>query len=195
MNRQTFLSILIALHLVVIFLYNTHSTLTGYQAVYPSVQKHAWYDGLLSRVLDPLLQWAPLAWHARLSGIETGYGFFAPQVGSQYVTRFSMLDALGDTIQMVEMPPLQRSESQLRYAGFLDAMQAFIGDTATADPDELRYARALIHAMAERLARHYGGASVSCEVLVYRHPPLRGSRQRRPILMPVYAKTLSIPVL
>ena len=116
---------------------------------------------------------------ASYAGTRTGYGFFAPQVGSSYRLEVSALDSAGNVVAHTGSPLFSHPHSRLRYQSLLHRLQDIPpGRGAEANPWAARHARALAHCMAQRLAKWRWGTRYTrlrCTVSVYRHTALRAS--------------------
>jgi hypothetical protein len=116
----------------------------------------------------------PVQSYAHFSGAETGFAFFAPQVGSQYISHFHVYDAEDNLLESHSLPQLHQQESMHRYAAFLDLFQELIAKEKEDDHLDRRYARAVLHSMGQRLGSKIEGANqVKCSISVYRHPKLK----------------------
>ncbi|SEL09473.1 hypothetical protein [Parapedobacter koreensis] len=139
----------IAFHLSVMGVYNAWASLEG------------WYRGVAtngdSRWAAPLLQatrqvalYPTIHKYARLTGLNTGYTFFAPQVGSFYRYEVACADSDGGERSMVYHPPISGVEGYLRYQNFLELFQELLPNTPDDHPDK-RFARAVARNMASTL--------------------------------------------
>lgn len=149
------------LHWSVILVHNAASLLASRE------QPTAW--------LEPVINWLPVATYALYSGTNTGYGFFAPAVGSNYGLHVSLYDEHGRLLYEGTDPGLRTLEGRLRYQAFLDVFRNLL-PAGTAHPGqgtslESRYARAVARSIAGRLALRYQAAGSRCQVLLYRELP------------------------
>lgn len=131
--------------------------------------------------------------YARMAGLNTGYTFFSPQVGSFYYYEVAVLSDTGDETLLTRHPPLGGSEGYLRYQNFLGVFQALL--SADDDPLELqekRYARALAKSMGTRLLQDTTGYRWRLDVSAYATRPLSTSSGRPLVsLVTLYADTLT----
>jgi len=180
------------LHFSIILLHNVVSSMSGYRAVY-GFDKQA---GIVKNTLQhgrQLTMAAPVRLYAYYSGTEAGYGFFAPQVGSQYIPLFDLYDHEGRSMGRYSGPSLRREESLRRYSGFLDIFQGLLSPSPEADSLQLRYARAVLHSLGERLGKKRGASRVECQIGVYRDRSLRRKVESKPAgLLPLYTKSITI---
>ncbi len=193
MNRKILFLLAIIFHFSVIVLHNVASSAVGYQAVYGSDKQASAMVGALALcqrfIASPLIQY-----YAYFSGTETGYGFFAPQVGSQYISRFTLYDGQGDILGEYENPGLRQREGLLRYSGFLDLFQDIADAVTPNDSLNMRVARATACSLGERLGEKHGASRVRCQVLVYRYSRLSGfGENKSALLSSLYEKTIELP--
>lgn len=168
-NHKLFLGCA-ALHLVLSVLYNGVSMHHGLSAVYGAAAgpiPHA----VEQRLLRALHRF-PVAQYALFTGACTGFGFYAPQVGSPYQTVFEAYGTDGQLLHTATEPHLRSGSGILRYGAFLDVFQ----DASTAtDSLTTRYARALVVSLAHNYWRRTRASHVVCKVYRYHPAPLNDS--------------------
>lgn len=167
-------------HFLVIIIYNVLSLADSVSIVYGN-GRPAEDDPSALAFLRKGIHFRPVYYYARFSGAETGFAFFAPQVGSQYISHFHVYDAEGNLLESHSLPQLYQQESMHRYAAFLDLFQELIAKEKGDDHLDQRYARAVLRSMGQRLGRTIEGASqVKCGISVYRHPKLKSDPKGQP---------------
>lgn len=184
--------LVLAFHFAVIILYNIVSSVAGYEAVYgPNKRSDArMYVQAFAR---QAIQLAPLRSYGRFSGTNTGYGFFAPQVGSQYISLFTLYAADGSLLGEYSNPGLRQEESLHRYSGFLDLFQDILPSRLKTDSLAQRYARAVLYSLGRHLGRQKGASRVRCQVLVYRYRRLWDRKNKKTAqLLPLYETSLQL---
>ncbi len=193
MHRLLLLSFF-AFHLGCIVMHNAAAGL----ASYVEVCGDAGSAGALRPGLRPLYRitgLAPVAFYSHYAGIATGYGFFAPQVGSTYTLHTTVTNPAGDTVEHRSQPPLRRNNSRLRYTSFLDQFSGLLPPTrpvTPADSVHRRYLRLLARQMAIRQCSATTG-TLRLRVLLYRHPLLKHYRPGTSArVYTVYEETLPI---
>lgn len=124
---------------------------------------------------------------ASYAGTATGYGFFAPQVGSSFQLQVSAVDSAGRPLAHTGPPHFSNPHNLLRFRSLLNRLQDVQPvHGSTVDSWDVRQARALAHCMAQRIAKKQWGARyirLRCTVTVYHHGTLHsheeaGSPQR-----------------
>lgn len=108
-----------------------------------------------------------LLWHASMSGADSYYGFYAPDVGDEFRARFRVEDGQGftwqDTFEQTRNP-----ETRLRLGGI--ALHAFANSRAEESPQ--RRERLIKSWAAAMFTRHPGAVSVTVVVETYDVPTL-----------------------
>lgn len=131
----------------------------------------------VQHVTDPFMAFPFLDRLARYAGIVTGYGFFAPQVGSSFQLEVSALDSSGDVVARADHPVFSHAHNRLRFHSLLNRLQHVqSGHISAAGDWSIRQARALSHCIAQRMANRQWGtryATLRCTVSVYQHAALR----------------------
>lgn|GEM_PF-2120844 len=175
-------------HVLYILLVNLGASWSSYQAFYRPELPHR--PGILER----LLQAEPLQSYGLLTGTQYGYGFFAPNVGSQYVSRFRLYDAQGQLIASRDHPGLQMQQSLQRYSVFLDQFQRYLKEHEQESQQAKlyrRYLEASMTSMCQRmLERAQGVAKIECTVYLHQPPSLRESPNQGAKLIAIYSRTV-----
>lgn len=178
-------------HFMVIIFHNIVSMADGQDAVYGKQHKTGFRSSVLSSMRQ-IIHRKGIHYYSRLSGTETGFGFFAPQVGSQYLSLFHIYDSKDALIATYPLPLLKQQESIHRYATFLDLFQQALGKEN--DHIDQRYAHAILYSMGERLGRKLKNAQkVECELLAFRHPLLQDLQEQslsHATLVPLFKNTV-----
>lgn len=198
MHRGLFYFVL-CWHFTNMLAYNVSSTIKGSRQLtgetapgfLPGIQQAA----------AALTSFRPARMLAHAAGTATGYGFFAPQVGSSFQLHVSLVNAVGTPYGTIPGPALENAHSQLRYHSMLNRMQYLLDDTAdtenTVTPSlARRKAQAIAHCVALRLARRRWrepAGPLRCEVYVYGTPSLRQYATQRPYRVLVYRYDINQP--
>lgn len=168
----------ISLHFACMLAYNLRSTLRGYSQLVEE-QTDPYYLQVINRAATALTSSEITRCLARYAGTATGYGFFAPQVGSSFRLEVSVPDGLGISRRVTAMPAFQHAHSQIRYSSLLNNhMQHLLHDDTSGTPGPTlanRRAQAIAHCLAQRLAPWSWRSSpgrLRCEVFVYSTPRL-----------------------
>ncbi len=180
--RHLLYTLLIMRHFSSILLHNACSMLANYQQVR--------VDGGGGRDLFPVLRFlqrtiasGPLSYYGYYSGTATGYGFFAPQVGSAFALHAAVYDAGGQLLQCVTRPAFRTREAALRYQGSLQLFNRLL-PAPHLPPAEgerwQRFAKALAGCIALRMAAATDAHCVEARVYVHEHVSLRSGHNGAP---------------
>ena len=195
MVKQRIFIRLALFHFGVIIVYNVLSISNGYQEVYGKAALGQQMHSLINK-LRALSHFSPIAQYAQFSGAGTGYGFFAPQVGSQYISTFELYDEKGQLLRRTNAPGLQKSESFIRYSSYLDLYQDMLlaeGKETASDSLDIRYAKAILYSMAERwIQKSPTAKSVKASIHLHKAPLLENYRLRQDVqFIPIHEITLA----
>lgn len=112
-----------------------------------------------------------------LVGYGGGYGFYAPRVGSHFITEFQAYTHVekDSAIHVQQYPGLRTLEGRIRYRAYLDLFSSLVQQTETTNRShelQVRTARAMARSMSERLARRLKVDLIVCHVGVWYPKPL-----------------------
>ncbi len=178
MSIRSLYYLFVSWHFVCALAFNVCSTVQGYRHLQAAVPGSGCIHHL-QRVAQLLAEWPIARTFAHYAGTATGYGFFAPQVGSSFQLEVTALDAHGEAVASTIQPMLKQGHSLLRYHSLLNRMQYLIsGHSASFRSADLRQrqARAIAHCLSQRIARQWWGEgchAVRCRIYVYGRPGLQ----------------------
>lgn len=184
MNKQRLLLVAIAgLHMGYILAVNTNSAIAGYQTYYQNTTEGP-------HGLKILLGGRPQQWYGLLSGTGHGYGFFAPNVASQYVSRFRLYHADGRIISELNTPKMYSKDGLQRYSVWLEQFQRFLKEREQDEPAAIlyrRYLKAGISSMCRRLlAENPAADRISCELYLHQPPLLKSGNKTSANFIQIY---------
>jgi hypothetical protein len=107
---------------LLVFTVGLRGTFDGYYGFYYPDKK---YDKPFAFTLsEDIIKLKPVNFFLSYTGFDTGYGFFAPNVASDFVLLFELKDKNGNVIENRIMPQFKNKESRVRYTSvfnmFLD---------------------------------------------------------------------------
>jgi hypothetical protein len=116
--------------------------------------------------------------YSNYSGTDTSYGFFSPNVGSEFVMSFAVLDRDGKRLGEHQSPTsLQQNESKVRFNLCTFPMM----DKITLDePNELfdKYMEVMMHQIAEDINDTYeAGHKVVSEIYIHQPPTIKEAQE------------------
>ncbi len=182
-RKQVFFLTLLALHLLIILAVCTKSTIANYTGFYKvSPAKPV---GQVMQAAAAVSTLPGIAHYAVVAGIDAGYGFFAPNVASEYVLAFDCYGADSTLLYRQGLPDFAQRESTTRYVTMLGAFQdklvAILDGEEDATSVEQRHLNAIIRSMAMNLLGDDDAIShVRATLYLYDFPALKDSRHAAP---------------
>ena len=125
------------------------------------------------------------------TGFETGYGFFSPNVASDFVVDFILYDAKNNIISKVNFIPLENKESIVRLTS---AYSIFL-NTEKKDASKLEQekSRILLKGLAyQNLIANSKASKIKANLYLYHYPTLEQMESQtleNPIMILNYSKT------
>jgi len=132
------------------------------------------------------VNWRPISTIMSYTGLDTGFGFFAPNVASEYITEFHVFDKDSVLLATQYFPTLQK-ESRLRLVSAYGDFQEYLEDT----PDSLKLKKCniLLKGLSLKvLSEHKAASFVSSRVYLYHFPllsQLKANPEMQPIMKPL----------
>lgn len=196
-NRRQRLAatVVILFHLAVIGIHNIWASLEGWirsrEASNVPATATAMLQTMQQAALSPFIHG-----YARLTGLNTGYTFFAPQVGSFYHYEVACLGPECTSSDVVYRPALSGTQGYLRYQNFLEVFHVLHSEDPAED-SERRYARAVAKSMAKHLLPDTTCTRYRIKVGVFAPRSLRGpSTAPRLAVFTLFTDTLiTLPAL
>ncbi|MBC6993772.1 hypothetical protein QWY85_15820 [Neolewinella lacunae] len=126
-----------------------------------------------SRLAAAVAQAKPVRMFCGYTGFGTGYGFFAPNVASDFITLYEVKDACGESLRQTNLPPFHHKESVIRY---LSATGMFL-DKITKDSVELGLQKDFLDVVQRQMADYVRrqdthAASVTLDLYLYDYATL-----------------------
>ena len=186
MKRKIQLSCILLL-LFIVFTVGLKTTFDGYYGFYyedGSYSKPLVYQATEAFTKSPLV-----SFFMAHTGFDTGYGFFAPNVASDFVLMFDIQDSLGNTISKTAMPRFKQKESRIRYTSVFNM---FLEKIKQKNPKEenqyMTYLDIILKQIALNVKRDYPTAAfVETKLFLYNYPNLdqfnKGDKKENAILI------------
>lgn len=116
--------------------------------------------------------------YSNYSGTDSSYGFFSPNVGSEFVMSFAVLDRNGKRLGEHQSPAsLRQNESQIRFnMCTFPMMDKIMMD----EPNELfdKYFEVMMHQIAENIKDSYEtGYKVISEIYIHQPPTIQQAQE------------------
>ena len=142
---------IVCLVLSMVIIAATKLTFDGYYGFYyenRKVDKTA-----LSKVVDQVYEFYPVSFFRSYTGFETGYGFFGPNVSSDFILIFKVYDENQNLYRIIESVDFHSKEGKMRFATlnslFLDKL------TDTKNKKYNQYLDIVIKQISKYVARDY----------------------------------------
>jgi hypothetical protein len=139
-----------------------------------------------------VVQSEPVSIFLSYTGFDTGYGFFAPNVASDFVLMFDLKDAQGNTLQQRIMPRFEQKESMVRYTSMFNMFLEKIKQAPTDSSSQYtQYLDIVIRQIAKNVQSEFPDAvTVEAKLYLYDFPSLeryqKGDTKENAILVSEY---------
>lgn len=175
MKRKLQLSgIFIILSLV--FIIGLKGTFDGYYGFY--YENKSYQKPLVYKVSEDISQSLPVSMFASYTGFDTGYGFYAPNVASDFVMSFELKDENGNTLEEKMLPAFRSKESRVRYTTVFNMFLDKLSDKNRYDRKYYRYLDLIIQQIAENVMKENPKAShVTTKLYLYDYPTIADYRK------------------
>jgi hypothetical protein len=176
--------------LFIVFVLGLKSTFDGYFGFYYEEGKYT--KPLAYDISEYIVESSPVSFFISNTGFDTGYGFFAPNVASDFVLVFNIQDSLGNTIQQCAMPRFKQKESSVRYTSVYNMFLDKIGKKEEKESNKyLEYLDIVIRQIAVSVKKDYPAAvHVNARLYLYDYPNIeryrKGDRKEKAILIGEY---------
>lgn len=167
--KNTFVCVtLIVIQLFCLLFINTHGLIRDYYTLTEPNESHA--EELR---IGYAIESSPIfKTYANYTGTNSGYGFFSPNVGSEFIMSFAVLNHQGELLGEHQAPvSLQQNESQARFNLCTFPMMERI---MLGEPNEIydKYFEVMMHQIAKNINDSYEtGSKVISEI--YIHQPVK----------------------
>lgn len=172
---RQFVVLMMGIYLSQVVLFSTHSCWRNQQE----------YTHGMGTSIPRLLSWLTenrlLNTIAHTCGYASGYGFYAPRVGSHFLTEFRLYTDAGEQT-VHHYPQLKTLEGRIRYRAFTDLFSNMIPreqQIPAGTALHRRILRAVARSLSERLAARQAAARVECHVGVWYPAPLHPTDSAR----------------
>ncbi|CAA7386322.1 hypothetical protein [Chryseobacterium fistulae] len=158
--------------LLLVFIIGLKGTFDGYYGFY--YENKSYEKPILYQATESIVQSEAVSIFASYTGFDTGYGFYAPNVASDFVLTFELKDKNGNIIEEKAMPSFQKKESVVRYTTifnlFLDKVS---GDKTKFDSKYYQYLDLIIKEVALHVMKENPNAKgITARLYLYDFPSL-----------------------
>ncbi len=177
--RNLFGLVLIGIFTTILFIINVFFSFDSYTTFYndnKDVKKH-----LVHTLSENIYYSEPLNSLLNYTGFETGYGFFAPNVSSDFVLVFDVTSATDSLIIRRHFPTLRNKESIIRFSTFFGSFLELLEDS-TSNFDK-NYTQIFLKQCALDIKKEYPEASVvKTKLYLYDFPTLKNYKENSEVV-------------
>jgi hypothetical protein len=162
----------IFLLLSVVFTIGLKGTFDGYYGFYHEEDNYK--KPLAYELSNKIVDFEPLSLFAAYTGFDTGYGFFAPNVASDFVLLFELQDRYGNILEERIMPEFESKESIVRYTSIFNMfMDKVVSSKKKNDSQYHQYLDVVLKQIARNvLEESHGAAKCTAKLYLYDYPSL-----------------------
>ncbi|GEJ47048.1 MULTISPECIES: hypothetical protein [unclassified Chryseobacterium] len=162
--------------LLVVFVIGLKGTFDGYYGFY--YENKNYEKPLLYKISENIAQSKPINIFTSYTGFDTGYGFYAPNVASDFVMSFELKDKNGNILEQKTMPYFKNKESRVRYTTVFNMFLDKMSDKNTYDQKYYQYLDIIIRQIAAHVIRENPNAfSVTTKLYLYDYPTITGFKK------------------
>ena len=166
----------ILLLLLFVFTVGVKTSFDGYYGFY--YQDEAYEKPIAYEITETMVKFPLSSAFATYTGFDTGYGFFAPNVASDFVLMFDIQDSVGKTIAQTAMPAFKQKESQIRYTSLFNMFLEKVKQKKTEDNPYKKYLDLILKQIALNVKKDYPqAASINAKLYLYDYPSLEKYRK------------------
>lgn len=163
--------------LLLIFVVGLKGTFDGYYGFYYDNKDYE--KPFVYIISEDIIESEPVNIFTSYTGFDTGYGFFAPNVASDFVLNFELSDKEGNIIEERPMPAFENKESLVRYTTvfnmFLDKIS---GDKNNSDNKYYQYLDMIIQQIALNVMKeNINATNVTARLYLYDYPTIKDFRK------------------
>ncbi len=172
---------------LLICIVNVRSTIDGFYNLYGDPTEGSdFQESTFYRNVEGILNYAPINFFLSYTGLESGYGFFAPNVASEFVTDFVLKDECGEVIEETAFVSLECKESFIRigsaYVPFMDYLKET--EESSHEISDVILKGLSLDLLRSNIRAH----EIKTTLYLYHHPTLaelRANSQAGPRVIPV----------
>ena len=161
------------MQLFVIITVNIYGLLEGYYGYYYGPKYNR---GTLYKISENISYSNPIAFYSTYTGTATTYGFYAPNVASQFLMNFIVFDKNGKQLDVRISPNFKHKESKHRFALctsiMMDKME--IKQSKMINEPLDGYIKVMLHEIAMNIKKEYTGAyKIFANVFLHEFPSIK----------------------
>lgn len=162
--------------LLVVFTIGLKGTFDGYYGFY--YENKDYKKPLLYRISENIAESKPINIFTSYTGFDTGYGFYAPNVASDFVMSFELKDQNGKILEQKNLPYFKNKESRVRYTTVFNMFLDKLSDKNKYDKKYYQYLDIIIRQIAAHVMKENPkAASVTTKLYLYDYPTINNFKQ------------------
>lgn len=180
MENKKFKIFVIILVIFNILICNINLTIDNYYDFY--YEKNSKVEKIkIAEPIDKIYFFEPFLTFRAYTGLETGYGFFGPNVASDFLLIFSIYDEHKNLVKIIENVPLKSKEGELRFTTLNNMFLEKLTDKT--NPNYNKYLDIIIQQISKYILKDYPPKyTVNTELFLYDYPSIvdynNGERQK-----------------
>ncbi|CAI8711908.1 hypothetical protein [Chryseobacterium sp. IT-36CA2] len=164
--------------LLVVFIIGLKGTFDGYYGFYYEDKNYE--KPLAYSIAEDITQSKPVNIFTSYTGFDTGYGFYAPNVASDFVMSFELKDQNGNILEQKNLPYFKNKESRVRYTTVFNMFLDKISDKNKYDKKYYQYLDIIIRQIAAHVMKENPkAASVTTKLYLYDYPTIANFKQEK----------------
>ena len=162
----------IFLLLFVVFTIGLKGTFDGYYGFY--YDKEEYKKPFIYELSNKIVELKPVSMFTAYTGFDTGYGFFAPNVASDFVLLFELQDAEGNVLEERIMPELKSKEGIVRYTSVFNMfMDKVVSSKKKSESQYFQYLDVVLKQIAKSVLKEsFGATKCTAKLYLYDYPTL-----------------------
>lgn len=157
--------------LLIVFTIGLKGTFDGYYGFY--YENEEYKKPLVYTVSESIAQLKPVNIFTSYTGFDTGYGFYAPNVASDFVMSFELKDKNGKVLEQKNLPYFNNKESRVRYTTVFNMFLDKISGKNRYDQKYYQYLDIIIRQIAAHVMKENPQASgVTTKLYLYDYPTI-----------------------
>jgi hypothetical protein len=164
--------------ILLVFTVGLKGTFDGYYGFY--YPENNYKKPYAFSLCEKIIELKPVSLFLSYTGFDTAYGFFAPNVASDFILQFEMKDKAGNIVENSIMPHFKNKESVVRYTSVFNMFLDKISDKGIVDSKDNKYQQYLdiiIKQIAINVKKQNPNADhITAKLYLYNYPSLENCK-------------------
>ena len=172
--------------LSLVFIIGLKGTFDGYYGFY--YENKSYQKPLAYTISENITQSLPVSIFTSYTGFDTGYGFYAPNVASDFILNFELKDKNGKVLEEKSLPYFKSKESRVRYTTVFNMFLDKLSDKNQYDRKYYQYLDIIIQQIARNvMVENPKATHVTTRLYLFDYPTItdfkKGKRTENLILV------------